>query len=123
LSENDWLAGQFETHRGHLRGVAYRMLGTLSEADDAVQEAWLRLHRAGEAGIDNLGGWLTTTVSRVCLDMLRARKTRREIEPAQKEAAGRRAVPEGAKPEDRRARGGGGSRATPRASAGSRAGA
>jgi RNA polymerase sigma-70 factor, ECF subfamily len=101
MSKNDWLAGQFETHRGHLRGIAYRMLGTLSEADDAVQEAWLRLHRAGEAGIDNLGGWLTTTVSRVCLDMLRARKTRREIEPGQKEAAGRGDVPGGARPEER----------------------
>lgn len=78
MSDDDWLAGQFESHRGHLRGVAYRMLGSLSEADDAVQEAWLRLHRAGGAGIDNLGGWLTTTVARVCLDTLRARKTRRE---------------------------------------------
>lgn len=83
MSESDWLAGQFETHRGHLRGVAYRMLGNLSEADDAVQEAWLRLYRAGEDGIDNLGGWLTTTVARVCLDVLRARKVRREAEPRQ----------------------------------------
>ena len=79
MSDNDWLAGQFESHRGHLRGVAYRMLGSLSEADDAVQEAWLRLHRAGGGGIDNLGGWLTTTVARVCLDTLRARKIRREL--------------------------------------------
>ena len=78
MSEDDWLAGQFESHRGHLRGVAYRMLGSLSEADDAVQEAWLRLHRAGGEGIENLGGWLTTTVARVCLDTLRARKIRRE---------------------------------------------
>lgn len=83
MSENDWLAGQFESHRGHLRGVAYRMLGGLSEADDAVQEAWLRLHRAGDEGIDNLGGWLTTTVARVCLDMLRARKTRRQEQQRQ----------------------------------------
>lgn len=83
MSENDWLAGEFEAQRGHLRGVAYRMLGSLSEADDAVQEAWLRLHRAGEDGIDNLGGWLTTTVARVCLDMLRARKVRRPAEPQQ----------------------------------------
>lgn len=78
MSDDDWLAGQFESQRGHLRGVAFRMLGNLSEADDAVQEAWLRLHRAGADGIDNLGGWLTTTVARVCLDTLRARKARRE---------------------------------------------
>lgn len=83
---DDWLAGQFESHRGHLRGVAYRMLGSLSEADDAVQEAWLRLHRAGSGDIENLGGWLTTTVSRVCLDTLRARKARRESEPRQEPA-------------------------------------
>lgn len=72
------LAQQFEENRGHLRGVAYRMLGSLSEAEDAVQEAWLRLSRAGSGRIDNLGGWLTTVVGRVCLDMLRARKSRRE---------------------------------------------
>lgn len=83
MSENDWLVGEFEAHRGQLRGVAYRMLGSLSEADDAVQEAWLRLHRTGEDGIDNLGGWLTTTVARVCLDMLRARKVRRQAQPRQ----------------------------------------
>jgi RNA polymerase sigma-70 factor (ECF subfamily) len=73
-----WLAGQFEEHRAHLRGVAYRMLGSGSEADDAVQEAWLRLSRAGAGGVENLGGWLTTVVARVCLDMLRSRATRRE---------------------------------------------
>jgi RNA polymerase sigma-70 factor (ECF subfamily) len=72
------LAGQFEEHRGHLRAVAYRMLGSLSEVDDAVQEAWLRLSRADVTGIDNLGGWLTTVVARVCLDMLRSRQSRRE---------------------------------------------
>jgi RNA polymerase sigma-70 factor (ECF subfamily) len=83
VSDDDWLAEQFESHRGHLRAVAYRMLGSLSEADDAVQEAWLRLHRAGAGGIDNLGGWLTTTVARVCLDTLRARKARREDVPRQ----------------------------------------
>ncbi len=76
MSDDDWLAGQFESHRGHLRGIAYRMLGNLGEAEDAVQEAWLRLHRAGDGGIDNLGGWLTTTVARICLDVLRARKIR-----------------------------------------------
>jgi len=72
------LAEQFEEHRSHLRSVAYRMLGSLSEVDDAVQEAWLRLSRADAADIDNLGGWLTTVVARVCLDMLRTRTSRRE---------------------------------------------
>jgi RNA polymerase sigma factor (sigma-70 family) len=74
----DVLAAPFEEHRAHLRAVAYRMLGSLSEADDAVQEAWLRLHRAGASGVENLRGWLTTVVSRVCLDMLRSRRSRRE---------------------------------------------
>ncbi|HEU5002410.1 MAG TPA: sigma-70 family RNA polymerase sigma factor [Actinomycetota bacterium] len=78
MTEADWLAERFEEHRTHLRQVAYRMLGSFSEADDAVQEAWLRLSRSGADGVDNLGGWLTTVVSRVCLDQLRARKTRRE---------------------------------------------
>ena len=78
MGKSDDLAGQFEAHRGRLRGVAYRMLGSLSEADDAVQEAWLRLSRSDAAGIDNLGGWLTTVVARVCLDMLRSRESRRE---------------------------------------------
>jgi RNA polymerase sigma-70 factor (ECF subfamily) len=72
------LAQAFEAHRTHLRGVAFRMLGSASEADDAVQEAWLKLARSDAAAIDNLGGWLTTVVARVCLDMLRARKARRE---------------------------------------------
>jgi RNA polymerase sigma factor (sigma-70 family) len=72
----DELAQRFETHRPHLRAVAYRMLGSLAEADDAVQEAWLRLHRT--EGVDNLGGWLTTVVGRIALDMLRSRTTRRE---------------------------------------------
>jgi RNA polymerase sigma factor (sigma-70 family) len=78
VDEHDWLAERFETHRPHLRAVAYRMLGTASEAEDAVQEAWLRLSRAETGGVDNLGGWLTTVVGRVCLDMLRARQSRRE---------------------------------------------
>jgi RNA polymerase sigma-70 factor (ECF subfamily) len=78
MSERDYLAERFEEHRSHLRAVAYRMLGSSSEADDAVQEAWLRLSRADSAGIDNLGGWLTTVVARVCLDMLRSRQSRRE---------------------------------------------
>jgi RNA polymerase sigma-70 factor (ECF subfamily) len=79
--EQQWLTEQFEQHRGRLRGVAYRMLGSLSEAEDAVQETWLRLNGVDSDGLHNLGGWLTTVISRVCLDMLRARKVRRE-EPA-----------------------------------------
>ena len=78
MDEKDWLAERFEEHRTHLRAVAYRMLGSVSEADDAVQEAWLRLSRADRSDVENLGGWLTTVVARVCLNMLRARKTRRE---------------------------------------------
>ena len=78
LHENEWLADRFEEHRGHLRAVAYRMLGSLSEADDAVQEAWLRLSRTNTTDIENLGGWLTTVVGRVSLDMLRSRTSRRE---------------------------------------------
>ena len=78
MDEHDWLAERFEANRTHLRAVAYRMLGSLSEADDAVQEAWLRLSRADTSGVENLGGWLTTVVARVCLDMLRSRKSRRE---------------------------------------------
>src|SRR3569833_2342259 len=72
--QHDMLADRFEEHRGHLRAVAYRMLGSLSEADDAVQEAWLRLSRADAAEVENLGGWLTTVVARVCLNVLRARR-------------------------------------------------
>ena len=78
MHEGEWIAERFEAHRTHLRGVAYRMLGSLTEADDAVQEAWLRLSRSDTSGVDNLGGWLTTVVARVCLDMLRSRKSRRE---------------------------------------------
>lgn len=78
MASNDFLAQQFEQNRGHLRGVAYRMLGSLHEADDAVQESWLRLSRSDSSSIENLGGWLTTVVSRVCLDMLRSRHSRRE---------------------------------------------
>jgi RNA polymerase sigma-70 factor (ECF subfamily) len=78
MNERDYLAERFEAHRPHLRAVAYRMLGSLGEVDDAVQEAWLRLSRADATGIDNLGGWLTTVVARVCLDMLRSRQSRRE---------------------------------------------
>src|ERR671916_550899 len=78
MNEQDWLADRFEEHRPHLRAVAYRMLGSVSEADDAVQEAWLRLSRTGPGGIENLGGWLTTVVARVSLNALRSRKVRRE---------------------------------------------
>jgi RNA polymerase sigma factor (sigma-70 family) len=78
MNENDWLAERFDAHRSHLRAVAYRMLGSLSEADDAVQEAWLRLSRSDTSDVENLGGWLTTVVARVCLNMLQSRKSRRE---------------------------------------------
>ncbi len=78
MDEHEWLAEQFEAQRPHLRAVAYRMLGDLSEADDAVQESWLHLSRSGTSGVENLGGWLTTVVARVCLDMLRSRSSRRE---------------------------------------------
>ena len=78
MDENDWLADRFEDHRAHLRAVAYRMLGSLTEADDAVQDTWLRLSRSGAGGVENLGGWLTTIVARVCLNMLRSRTSRRE---------------------------------------------
>jgi RNA polymerase sigma factor (sigma-70 family) len=78
MHENDWLAERFEENRGHLRAVAYRMLGSLNEADDAVQEAWLRLSHSDASTIENLGGWLTTVVAHVCLDMLRSRTSRRE---------------------------------------------
>jgi RNA polymerase sigma-70 factor, ECF subfamily len=78
MDRQSWLTEQFEENRPRLRGVAYRLLGSLSEAEDAVQEAWLRLNRTDTASVDNLGGWLTTVVSRVCLDMLRSRKSRRQ---------------------------------------------
>ena len=78
MAEPDRLAESFEQNRTRLRAVAYRMLGSFAEADDAVQEAWLRLSRADAGGVDNLGGWLTTVVARVCLNVLRARNTRRE---------------------------------------------
>src|SRR5205823_5912518 len=78
VNERDLLTEEFERHRTHLRAVAYRMLGSPSEADDAVQESWLRLHRSDTAAVANLGAWLTTVVARVALDMLRARRVRRE---------------------------------------------
>lgn len=85
MSGSDWLAERFERNRGHLRAVAYRMLGSATEADDAVQETWLRLSRSDVSGVENLGGWLTTVAARVCLDMLRARSSRRE-EPLEEQA-------------------------------------
>jgi RNA polymerase sigma-70 factor (ECF subfamily) len=78
MNENEWLTERFEEHRARLRAVAYRMLGSLAEADDAVQDAWLRLSRSDPSEVENLGAWLTTIVARVCLNMLRSRKTRRE---------------------------------------------
>jgi RNA polymerase sigma factor (sigma-70 family) len=83
MNESDWLAERFESHRGHLRGVAYRMLGSVSEADDAIQESWIRLSRTDANEIENLRAWLTTVVARVCLNILRSRKARREapLEP------------------------------------------
>src|SRR5918999_180586 len=78
MTRRDWLAEEFERHRGHLRAVSYRMLGSVSEADDAVQEAWLRLDRSDPGGSDDLRGWLTVVVGRICLDTLRKRKARKE---------------------------------------------
>ena len=99
MPDEDWLAGQFEQNRGHLRAVAFRMLGSASEAEDAVQESWLRLSRSGGEAISNLGGWLTTVVARVCLDMLRSRRARREepldeVRPAQAAVPGDAADPQ-----------------------------
>lgn len=78
MHDHEFLANRFQAHRTHLKAVAYRMLGSLSEADDAVQEAWIRLSRTDADEVENLGGWLTTVVGRVCLDMLRSRRARRE---------------------------------------------
>src|SRR5690349_4163432 len=93
MDDQNMLAERFEAQRSHLRAVAYRLLGSLSDADDAVQETWLRLSRADTEGIENLGGWLTTVVARICLDMLRSRTSRREAflgervaEPAESQA-------------------------------------
>jgi RNA polymerase sigma-70 factor (ECF subfamily) len=78
MADVELLAHRFEEHRGHLRAVAYRMLGSVAEAEDAVQEGWLRASQADHTAVDNLGGWLTTIVSRICLNMLTSRKARRE---------------------------------------------
>src|SRR3978361_2208030 len=93
MAEKKFLAEKFEANRSHLRAVAYRMLGSRSEVDDAVQEAWLRLSRSDAGEIENLSGWLTTVVARVCLDMLRSRKSRRE-EPLGPQAPEPRVSPE-----------------------------
>ncbi len=86
MDEHEWLAERFEENRPHLRAVAYRMLGSLVEADDAVQDAWLRFSRSDTSGVENLGGWLTTIVARVCLNMLQSRRSRRE-EPLDEQVA------------------------------------
>ena len=99
MTEHSWLTERFEENRPRLRGVAYRMLGSLSEAEDAVQEAWLRLNDIDAATIENLGGWLTTVVSRVCLDMLRGRKSRREESMGAEVTEPRVVRGEGANPE------------------------
>jgi RNA polymerase sigma-70 factor (ECF subfamily) len=98
MSDNEFLAERFEQNRTHLRAVAYRMLGSLSEAEDAVQELWLRLSRAEADEIDNLGGWLTTVVGRVCLDMLRSRRSRGE-QPLDVRPSDPASAPEGVDPE------------------------
>jgi RNA polymerase sigma factor (sigma-70 family) len=99
MDDHQWLAAEFEAKRAHLRAVAYRMLGSSSEADDAVQEAWLHVTRADAHGVDNLGGWLTTVVARVCLDMLRSRKARREAPPEPRAPEPIASPPRGADPE------------------------
>jgi len=99
MDGQSWLTERFEQNRPRLRGVAYRMLGSLSEAEDAVQEAWLRLNRTNTATVDNLDGWLTTVVSRVCLDILRSRKSRREEPMGAQFAEPRVARGQGADPE------------------------
>jgi RNA polymerase sigma factor (sigma-70 family) len=88
MDDPDGVTREFEANRDHLRAVAYRMLGSLSEADDALQESWLRVSRSGTDGVDNMGGWLTTIVARVCLNMLRARRTRSRNEEAPSDAGG-----------------------------------
>ena len=100
MIESDWLAEGFEQNRARLRAVAYRMLGSLAEADDAVQEAWLRLSRSDASGVDNLAGWLTTIVARVCLNVLRSRRTRREEPMGVHVPDAVISSPDGASPED-----------------------
>lgn len=107
MGGSEWLAERFEENRGHLRAVAYRMLGSASEADDAVQETWLRLSRTDVSEVENLGGWLTTVAARVCLDMLRTRRSRREEsldEPVAESAAVREIPAKKMDPEQEAAR-------------------
>src|SRR6478672_10452753 len=99
MDQHSWLTERFEENRPRLRGVAYRLLGSLSEAEDAVQETWLRLSRTDTAAVGNLDGWLTTVVSHVCLDMLRSRKSRREEPMGAQVTEPRMAQGEGADPE------------------------
>src|SRR5579864_9051296 len=99
MNEQDWLTERFEAERTHLRSVAFRMLGSLSDADDAVQESWLRVSRSGATGVENLGGWMTTIVARVCLNMLRSRKSRREESLDSSLREGVATLEEGADPE------------------------
>jgi RNA polymerase sigma factor (sigma-70 family) len=101
MDDHDWLAQRFEEHRPHLRAVAYRLLGSAAEADDAVQEAWLRLSRAGPGGVENLGGWLTTVVGRVSLDMLRSRRSRARTPSVPSCPRSWRATPAGPTPRPR----------------------
>ena len=99
MNDQDWLAERFEANRSHLRGVAFRMLGSVTEADDAVQEAWIRLSRTDTSDVENLRAWLTTVVGRVCLNMLRSRRTRREaslethLPDPDREPRGRASIP------------------------------
>src|SRR5437868_12987629 len=102
MSENDWLADRFEENRLRLRGVAFRMLGSGADADDAVQESWLRLARADTSEVENLPGWLTTVVARVCLDILRSRRSRRE-EPLESPGGAAVEIPEPAADPEREA--------------------
>ncbi|HZQ21907.1 MAG TPA: sigma-70 family RNA polymerase sigma factor [Terriglobales bacterium] len=100
MSDADWLAKRFEASRGHLRAVAYRMLGSLGEAEDAVQESWLRVSRADTSGLENLEGWFTTVVARVCLNVLRSRRSRREESLEAEGTKPRASLAKGMDPED-----------------------
>jgi len=100
MAQDDWLAEEFEEHRAHLKAVAYRMLGSMSDAEDAVQESWIRLSRTDSGALDNLGGWLTTVVARVSLDMLRSRTSRREDPVAEVLTTSSAAGASGTQPEE-----------------------
>ena len=100
MAQDDWLAEEFEEHRAHLKAVAYRMLGSMSDAEDAVQESWIRLSRTDSGALENLGGWLTTVVARVSLDMLRSRTSRREDPVAEVLTTSSAAGASGTQPEE-----------------------